>query len=155
VALLITVTLLERLPAEVGANVTVKEADCPTARLSGNPAALVLKPAPLVLTCEMETLEFPVLVIVKLCVALVPVVKLPKLSDVGEAESWSVAAMPAPLNGTTSGEFGVLLMKVMLPGKLLAEAGANPTVKEVAPPGTTETGNANPEDVKPVPARGA
>jgi hypothetical protein len=35
----------------------------------------------------METLELPVLEIETLCVALVPVVKLPKLSDAGVAES--------------------------------------------------------------------
>lgn len=114
-ALLTTVTLPERLPAETGANVTVKEVDCPTARLSGSAIPLALKPVPIALTCEMETLEFPVFVKVTVCEAFVPVVRLPKLSDAGEAESWSVVEMPVPLNGITSGEFAELLMKVMLP----------------------------------------
>jgi len=35
----------------------------------------------------METPEFPVFEIVTLCAALVPVAWLPKLSDVGDAES--------------------------------------------------------------------
>jgi hypothetical protein len=87
VAVLTTVTLPGRLPVEVGANLTLSVADCPAARLRGSVIPLVLYPAPLTLICEMETLEFPVLEIVTLCVALVPVVRLPKLSDVGEAES--------------------------------------------------------------------
>ena len=87
VALLTTVTLPARLPAEAGANVTLKEVDWPAARLSGSVIPLVLNPVPVALTCEMETLEFPVLEIVTLCVALVPVVRLPKLSDAGDAES--------------------------------------------------------------------
>ena len=87
VALLTTVMLPARLPVEVGANVTLKEADWPAARLSGSVIPLVLKPVPVALTCEMETLEFPVLEIVTLFVALVPVVRLPKLSDAGDAES--------------------------------------------------------------------
>jgi hypothetical protein len=115
VALLITVTLPGRLPVEVGANMTLKEVDCPAARLSGSAIPLVLNPPPLALICEMETLEFPVLEIVTLCVALVPVARLPKLSDVGDAESWRMLEIPVPPRGTTSGEFGVLLISVMLP----------------------------------------
>ena len=87
VALLTTVRLPARLPAEAGANAILKEVDWPATRLSGSAIPLVLNPVPLALTCEMETLEFPVLEIVTLCVALVPVVKLPKLSDAGAAES--------------------------------------------------------------------
>jgi len=115
----------------------------------------VLNPAPLALTCEIETLEFPALEIVTLCVALVPVVRLPKVSDVGDAESCRMLEMPVPVSGTTSGELGVLLTSVMLPEKLLAEAGAKPTVNEAEPPGATESGKANPEVVNPVPAREA
>jgi len=87
VALLTTATLPARLPAEAGANVTLKEVDWPAARFSGSVIPLVLNPVPVALTCEMETLEFPVLEIVTLCVAVVPVVRLPKLSDAGDAES--------------------------------------------------------------------
>ena len=63
--------------------------------------------------------------------------------------------MPVPPSGTTSGEFGVLLMSVMLPEKVLADAGANPTLKEAEPPGATESGKASPEVLNPVPAREA
>jgi len=114
-ALLTTVTLPGRFPVEVGANVTLNEVDCPAARLSGSALPVVLNPAPLAVICEMETLELPVFEIVRLWVALVPVAKLPKLSDAGDAESWRILEMPVPLSGATSGEFGVLLISVMLP----------------------------------------
>jgi len=94
-------------------------------------------------------------VIVTLCVALVPVVRLPKLNEAGEAESWRTVATPVPLSGTTSGEFGVLLTNVMLPERLLAEAGANPILNAAEPPAGTESGKTSPEKVKPVPARDA
>jgi hypothetical protein len=87
VALLTTVTVPTRLPAEAGVNVTLKEVVWPAARLNGSVIPLVLNPVPVALTCEMETLEFPVLEIVTLCDALVPVVRFPKLSDAGAAES--------------------------------------------------------------------
>jgi len=66
VALLTTVTLPARLPVEAGAKLTLKEAVCPAARLKGSAIPLVVKPAPLSMICEMETLEFPVLEIVTL-----------------------------------------------------------------------------------------
>jgi hypothetical protein len=155
VALLTTVTLPDRLPAEAGANATLMEVDCPAARLSGSVIPLVVKPAPLALTCEIETLEFPLLVIVTLCVALVPVVRLPKLNEAGDAESWRTVATPVPLSESTSGEFVVLLISVMLPEKVPAEAGAKPTLNEEEPPEGTESGKTSPEKVKPVPARDA
>jgi hypothetical protein len=84
-------------------------------------------------------------------VALVPVVRLPKLRAVGEAESWRMVAMPVPLRGTTSGEFGVLLINVMLPENVTAEAGAKPMVNADEPPAGTERGRTSPEEVNPVP----
>ena len=42
VAVLTTVTLPETLPADAGANVTLKEADCPAARVRGRVIPLVL-----------------------------------------------------------------------------------------------------------------
>jgi hypothetical protein len=153
--LLTTVTLPGRPPVEAGANVTLKDVDWPTARLKGSALPVVLNPAPVALIWEIETLEFPVLEIVTLCVALVPVVRLPKFSDVGDAESWRTVAMPVPLSGTTSGEFGVLLIKVMLPENVAAEAGVNPMVKAEEAAAGTESGKTSPEEVNPLPARDA
>jgi len=96
-----------------------------------------------------------VLEIVTLCVALVPVVRLPKLSDAGAAESWRMVEMPVPLSGTSSDEFGALLISVMLPEAVPAEAGAKPMLNAEEPPAGTESGRTSPEEVNPVPAREA
>src|SRR5262245_38428330 len=88
VALLLTVTFPERLPVVVGANVTLKEVDCPAARVTGSAKPAALKPAPLMLICEIDTLELPLFARVTLCVPLAPAVMLPKLSDEGDAVSW-------------------------------------------------------------------
>jgi len=114
-ALLTTVILPERLPAVVGENATRKAVDWPAARVKGNPSAALLNPAPLSVICEMETLEVPVFESVTVCTALVPVARLPKLNDAGDAESWRFVEIPVPASGTTNGEFGVLLMSVRLP----------------------------------------
>ena len=87
VALLVTVTLPERLPVVVGANVTLKEVDCPAARVTGSAKPVALNPAPLMLICETDTLELPVFARVTLCVPLAPEVMLPKLSEAGDAVS--------------------------------------------------------------------
>jgi hypothetical protein len=155
VALLTTVTLPGRVPTEAGANVMLKEVDCPAARFRGSTIPPVLKPAPLALICEMETLEFPVFEIVTLCVELVPVVRLPKLSDTGDAESWRTVEVPVPPSGTIREEFSALLINVMLPETAPAEAGAKPTLNAEEPPGGMESGKASPEEVKPDPAREA
>ena len=84
VALLTTLTLPEKLPLVVGANAALKEVACPAASVSGNANPMSLKPVPLTLICERVTLEFPVFVNVTFCVAVVPVVVLPKFSEVGD-----------------------------------------------------------------------
>ena len=114
-ALLTTVTLPGRLLVAVGANVTLNEVDCPAARVRGSAIPAVLNPVPPRLICEIKTLAFPVFESVTFCVALVPVARLPKFSEVGDAERWRLVAMPVPPSGTSSGELGVLLMSVMLP----------------------------------------
>lgn len=151
-ALLVTGTLPARLPALAGSNVTLNEVACPTASVIGTVKPPTVNPAPLSLICERVTLPLPLLVTVTLCVVLVPVVMLPKLSDAGVTVSCRSGTMPAPVNATTSGEFGVLLTSVRLPVKLLAEAGVNPMVKTEDPPGATESGTVKPLKAKPVPA---
>lgn len=145
VAVLVTVTVPEKLPAVVGANAVLKEVDCPVERVRGSAMPVTLNPLPIMVFCEIDMSELPVLVSVTLWVALVPVVKLPKLSEVGDAVSCRVAEMPVPDRAITNGEFGVLFTSVRLPEKLPAEAGANLTVKEEEPPGGTERGRVSPE----------
>jgi len=87
VALLLTVTLPEKKPEVVGVNVTLKDVDCPAARVRGNAKPVALNPAAPMLICEMDTLELPAFARVNVCIPLVPVVMLPKLSEAGEADS--------------------------------------------------------------------
>ena len=87
VAPLMMVTLPVTLPAEVGANATLNEVDWPTERVSGIERPDIVKPLPVTLSPETETLPLPVLVRVTVCVALLPVRTLPKLRETGEADS--------------------------------------------------------------------
>ena len=93
--------------------------------------------------------------IVTLLTEVVPVAMLPKLTDVGDVESWSVVEAPVPASGITSDELGALLTRVMLPEKLPAEAGAKPMLNAEEPPAGMESGRASPEEVNPVPTREA
>ena len=154
-ALLETVTLPERLPEVVGANVTPKVVDCPAARVTGSANPLALNPVPLTLICETDTLELPVFARVTVCVPLVPVVMLPKLSAAGDTASLATGDTPEPTKATTSGELTVLFTRVRLPERLLAEAGVKLMVKAEEPPGATESGSASPERLKPVPVSDA
>ena len=85
--MLVTVTLPEKLPEEVGANVTLKDMDCPAARLRGSAKPVALNPAAVTLICETDTLELPLFATVTVCVPVVPVARLPKLSEAGDAVS--------------------------------------------------------------------
>jgi len=116
VALLVTVRLAEREPVLVGAKVTLTELDCPGARERGRDVEPpMVKLVPLAVTCEMDTVELPVLLIVTLCVADVPVFKVPKLNAVGPAESCSTCEIPVPLRAMLVGEVGALLTNVRVP----------------------------------------
>lgn len=86
-AVLVTVTLPERLPAVAGSNVTVKEVDAPAASVSGSERPAAVNPVPVSAIWEIETLVLPVFVSVTVFVVLVPVAMFPKLSDDGVTES--------------------------------------------------------------------
>jgi hypothetical protein len=58
-ALLTTETPPVALPAAVGAKVTLNDALCPAARVSGTEIPLLVKPVPVTLTWEMLTLPLP------------------------------------------------------------------------------------------------
>jgi len=67
------------VPEAVGANCTLKLALCPAARVAGVLIPLKAYPAPLMLACEIVTVDPPVLVTVPEIVWLLPTVTLPKL----------------------------------------------------------------------------
>src|SRR5260370_29891535 len=86
---------------------------------------LALKPAPVTVTPEMVTLEFPLLVSVTGNPPLPPTFTLPKLRLVGLAPSKNVAATPVPLRARVRGEPGALLLMETLPLALPVAEGAN------------------------------
>jgi hypothetical protein len=73
-------------PAAVGANFTVKDALCPAASVTGNAGPLTLNPLPVAVALEIVTLAVPA-VTETVCELLLPTVTLPKLSEVGLADS--------------------------------------------------------------------
>src|SRR5712692_721625 len=110
----------------LGANTTLKLADCPADNVTGSAKPVKLKPAPVTLIWDTLTLELPVLVRVTGSEVLLPTLMFPKLSEVGLAESWRTGATPLPLRETAVGEFGALLMMEMLPVALPAAEGDKP-----------------------------
>src|ERR1019366_932311 len=82
VAVLVTVTLPVTLPVAAGVNVTFKVAVCPGVKMIPVDTPPALKPAPRMLTFEMETLEFPALVSVTFWLAVLDRFTLPKLNAV-------------------------------------------------------------------------
>ena len=151
VALLFTTTLPETLPVAVGAKATANEVAWLGESVRGRARPETVKPLPVTLSEVSETLEFPVLVSVTVCVALVPVVRLPKLRDVGDALSCSVAATPVPDSGTENEGVGELLEKVKLPEYVLADAGVKLTVQRYELPGAIERGVVRADKPKPAP----
>src|SRR5262249_45517430 len=83
VAVLATNTLPVTFPEPEGAKLTLSVADCPGVRVVPLATPLALKPAPEIVTAEIETLELPEFVSVTGRVLLVPVLRLPKLRLVG------------------------------------------------------------------------
>src|SRR5512146_687086 len=84
VALLAKLKLPLTVPVTVGAKFTVNDALCPAASVNGSVGPLTLKPAPVVVACEMVTLAVDA-VTWTVFVLLLPTFTLPKLSDVGWA----------------------------------------------------------------------
>src|SRR5208283_647112 len=78
-ALEVMVTLPLAPAAEVGANETLKVVLCPAVRVTGAVMPLRLNPVPLIATCEMVTLDPPVLVTVSDRDCLLPTATLPTL----------------------------------------------------------------------------
>jgi len=133
--LLFTKTLPEALPVAVGANTTAKDVAWPGERTRGNARPDALKPVPLTLYEESETLVFPLLVSVTVCVALVPVVTLPKLKAAGDALSCCVAETALPERRTETDGVAELFRKLRLPEYVPAAAGEKLTVHWYEPPG--------------------
>src|SRR5258708_3159721 len=112
---------------------------------------LALKPAPVTVTPEMVTLEFPLLVSVTGNPPLPPTFTLPKLRLVGLAPSKNVAATPVPLRARVRGGPGALLLMETLPLALRVAEGANCALNVVLCPAASVSGTDKPAMPKPVP----
>ena len=123
VALLVTVTLPEALPAADGSKITLNVRLCVGESVTGTAAPVKENPVPLSAICEIFTLALPVFVTVTLFVEEVPVVKVPKLRLVALIDSVSVAATPVPLSKMDTGEFGAVLTMLSVPVAVPAAVG--------------------------------
>src|SRR5208283_2428619 len=150
-ALLTTETLPLAVPAAEGLNCTANVSVCVGDNFTGVPAPLKVYPEPLILICEIVTLAFPVLVMVTLCWAELPVFTLPKLKLLELRETAAVAATPVPVKGTVAGELGALLTSETPPETLPADCGTNCTLNVLEDPGLRESGSPTELVEKPLP----
>ena len=151
VALLAIDTLPFTVPAVAGANVTVRTAVWFGVRIKPEVTPLALNPAPVTVTLEIVTFEFPLFFRVVVSALLLPVFTFPKGKLVGVAPSRVVEAVPVPLNAIASGEFGALLTSETDPLTLPAVVGANIRLNVVLPPAAIVLGRGRPVVLKPAP----
>jgi len=110
-----------------------------------------VNPAPVAVTLETVTFEFPLFFRVVVSALLLPVFTLLKDKLLGVAPSRTVEAVPLPLNSMASGEFGALLTSETDPVTPPAAVGVNTTLTVVFPPAAIVFGNERPFVLKPVP----
>ena len=116
------------LPADDGANTTLKVLLWPAVRVTGKLRPLTLNPAPVAVDCEMVTLVPPELVSVSEKVELLPICTLPKLWLDGFAAS-DPAETPLPERGMFKVGFDASLRMAMLPVTDPVACGAKTTLK--------------------------
>ena len=135
VALLVIVTLAPpTVPAEAGAKVTVRVADCAGVSTVPFGMPLSLNPAPVTVTPEIVMFELPLLVTIVVSELSLPSPTLPKDKLVGLTPSDSADAAPVPDKLMTSGEGVPFVVSVILPLTAAAEDGVKTALKFVLPP---------------------
>jgi len=137
-------------PAAVGANETVMVALCPPFRAKGVVIPLTLNPVPVIPTCETDTLEAPVFVIVSDSDPLPPTFTLPKLRFVGLTAN-APGVTPVPDTGMVNVGFVAVEEIVRLPVTAPDAVGTNATVNVALCPPFNVNGVAMPLILKPVP----
>jgi hypothetical protein len=123
----VTVTFPLAAPSDVGLNETLKLALCPAASVTGAVVPLKLKPVPLIPTCEIVTLDPPVLVTVSERVCFFPNCTLPKLRLLG-FDPRAPAETPVPESAMLSVGFGPSEIIVTEPFDVPVVSGAKATV---------------------------
>ena len=122
-ALSVKMMLPVAAPAAVGANCTLKEADCPPVSVFGNESPLMPKPFPTTVARLITISVVPVFVSWTLSLLLCPTMTFPKL--IADGATAKPICVPVPLNEIESGELEALLMAVRLPVIAPGVVGAN------------------------------
>jgi len=152
VALLAILTLAPlTAPDDVGANVTVKVADCPGVSVVPLASPLALNPAPVVVTLEIVMFEFPLFVSDVVRELVLPVFTFPKERLVGLAASDSVAVAPVPERLIVRDDGVPFVARAMLPLTDPAEDGVNVALNVTLPPATIVLDVERPVWPNPVP----
>ena len=136
--LLVTETLPESVPAATGANLTLKLVVAPAASDIGVVSPLIVYPVPEIGAWLIVAAAVPVLESVIVCVPLLPTFTLPKLSDVGLAES--CGETPVPVAAIVTGEPVALLVTVTDPFTAPDTVGANTIESTVVCPAVSVIG---------------
>jgi len=150
VALLASCTLAPvTVPPVVGANVTVSVADCPGVRIVVLETPLTLNPAPVVVTPETVTLEFPLFVIVDASWLEPFTFTVPKLKLVGLAAKIRVAATPVPLKLIVTDDGRPSVVRTIEPVTLVADTGVKIAFSVALAPAAIVVDVVTPELLKP------
>lgn len=150
-ALLVKVSVALAAPVVCGLKVTVNDALCPAAIVTGSDRPLrlnapLLEPAPVTVTLAPLAVKVPV------AVPLLPTATLPSASVVGATVSCPAAPpVPVPESGTTNVESDASEIMVTSPFTAPADAGLNETVKVLLCPGVNVTGMVIPLTLNPAP----
>lgn len=140
----VTVTFPLTVSFAVGVNATVITLLCPGVSVIGVVTPLVVTSFALTVICEMVTFPVPLLIRVTLLELVTPALTLPNARLVGFAVRMTVPVTPVPLSPTVEGEFGALLVIVIVPGRLPAVVGAKVALKVALAPAAIELGIAKP-----------
>jgi hypothetical protein len=143
-------TLPLTLPVVAGVSVTLNEALCPGAKISGALIPEMLNPVPLTVAAEIVALKAPVFFTVSVCVWLCPTTTLLNVRLAGVAVSVP-GATAVPLKAVVKLESDAFEAMDTLPLKLPADEGASVTVNDALCPGVNVNGVAIPAMLNPVP----
>lgn len=143
-------TLPVKLPDEEGVSVTLNEALCPGAKVSGALIPDMLNPVPLTAAAEIVAFPPPVFFTVSVCVWLCPITTLLNVRLAGVAVS--VAGVTAvPLSTVVKLGSDAFESMDTLPLKFPADGGVSVTLNEALCPGVNVNGVAIPDKANPVP----
>ena len=138
-------------PADVGANVTFRLADCPDVSTVPFEMPLALNPAPVTVTLEIVMSEFPLFMTSVGREFVLPSLTLPNVKLGGLALRDKVTVAPVPDRLITRGEGVALVTSVMLPLTDVLDCGVKTASKVVLPPAATVVEVESPVWLNPAP----